>query len=184
MIRSCSPGRKCDSGSNRLRRFQVDVVISGYEPVFIANMPSNAFCEIYLQLTWHTKSHCAILRGSVEARVHGFLRARIADTPEAFVYEIGGIEDHVHLAVRIGPSLKISDWIGELKGSSTHYLNRHLRRRIPFVWQRGYGAVSFGKKDLPFVVDYIRRQKEHHRGARIFDRLERIHAGTPAPDHG
>ena len=169
MIRSGSPARKREVGSQRLRRFQVGVVISGYEPVFIADMPSNAFCEIYLHLTWHTKSHCAVLRGSVEDRVHGFLRARIAETPEAFIYEVGGIDDHVHLAVRIGPSLKISDWIGELKGSSTHYLNRHLRRRIPFAWQRGYGAVSFGKKDLPFVVDYIRRQKEHHRRARTFD---------------
>ncbi len=147
-------------------------------------MSSDAFSEIYLHLTWHTKSHCAILRGSVEKRVHGFLRARIVQTPGAFIYEIGGIEDHVHVAVRIGPSLRISDWIGELKGSSTHSLNRRLRRRIPFAWQSGYGAVSFGKKDLPFVVDYIQRQKEHHRRGRTFDRLERINRPTSGRDHG
>ena len=147
-------------------------------------MSSNAFSEIYLHMTWHTKSHSAILRGSVEKRVHGFLRARMAATPGVFFFEIGGIEDHVHVAVRIGPSLRISDWIGELKGSSTHYLNRCLRRRIPFAWQSGYGAVSFGKKDLPFVVDYIQRQKEHHRRGQIFDRLERITTHNTGPDHG
>jgi len=136
------------------------------------------------RLTWHTRSHCAVLRGSVEDRVHGFLRARIAETPESFIYEVGGIDDHLPLAVRISPSLKLSDWIGELNGSSAHYLNRHLRRRIPFAWQRGYGAVSFGKKDFPFVVDYIRRQKEHHRRAGTFDRLERISPGSTGPDHG
>jgi len=27
----------------------------------------------------------------------------------------------------------------------------------------GYGAASFGTKDLEWVVDYIRKQKEHHK---------------------
>jgi hypothetical protein len=34
--------------------------------------------------------------------------------------------------------------------------------------------VSFGTKDLKWVVDYINNQKEHHRTGKIYDRLERI----------
>ncbi len=33
-------------------------------------MASQVFSEIYLHLTWHTKSHCAILRGPVEGQIH------------------------------------------------------------------------------------------------------------------
>jgi hypothetical protein len=41
-------------------------------------------------------------------------------------------------------------------------------------WQRGFGVVSFGKKQLPWVLQYIARQKEHHAAGRLQPRLERV----------
>jgi hypothetical protein len=35
-------------------------------------------------------------------------------------------------------------------------------RRSAFAWQLGYGAFSVSKSNVPEVVDYIRRQEEHH----------------------
>ncbi len=29
--------------------------------------------------------------------------------------------------------------------------------------RRGYGIVSFGTKDLQWVIDYVLNQKEHHK---------------------
>jgi hypothetical protein len=43
-------------------------------------------------------------------------------------------------------------------------------------WQRGYGVVSFGKRNLPWVSQYIAQQKEHHARQGVVDRLERITA--------
>jgi hypothetical protein len=40
-------------------------------------------------------------------------------------------------------------------------------------WQTGYGVVSFGTKDLPWVVSYVRNQKEHHAKGTIVGRLEK-----------
>ena len=34
--------------------------------------------------------------------------------------------------------------------------------------------VTFGTKDLPWVVQYIRNQKQHHASGQVHDRLERI----------
>jgi hypothetical protein len=34
--------------------------------------------------------------------------------------------------------------------------------------------VSFGKRDLPWVVGYIKGQRENHAAGRTEDRLERI----------
>jgi putative transposase len=48
-------------------------------------------------------------------------------------------------------------------------VNRHL-----LDWQDGYGVVSFGTKDLPWIVEYIQNQKEHHAKGTIRDRLERF----------
>ncbi len=62
---------------------------------------------------------------------------------------------------------------GKLKGASAHHVNHRLINRRTFGWQTGYGVVSFGAKDLPWVVEYIQRQKEHHADGKTHDRLER-----------
>jgi hypothetical protein len=41
-------------------------------------------------------------------------------------------------------------------------------------WQRGFGVVSFGKKQLPWVKEYIANQKEHYAAGKTHLRLERV----------
>jgi len=41
-------------------------------------------------------------------------------------------------------------------------------------WQAGYGIVTFGMKDLKWVVDYTHNQKEHRSKGTFVDRLERV----------
>jgi len=98
------------------------------------------------------------------------------------VHAIGGVADHIHLAVTIPPTLNLSDWIGELKGASAHFINHEICNRKTLEWQTGYGVVSFGTKDLPWVVQYIQQQKEHHARGAVQDRLERIERVVGAAD--
>jgi hypothetical protein len=48
------------------------------------------------------------------------------------------------------------------------------RKQKVLEWQAGYGVVSFGTGDLPWVIEYVRNQREHHARATVHDRLERI----------
>lgn len=106
---------------------------------------------------------------------------RQAETPGAFVHEIGGIETHVHMAVSIRPTLLISEFIGQLKGGSSHDVNQAIGRNQKVIeWQAGYGVVSFGTRDMPWVVEYIRNQREHHARGTVHERLERITQEEPA----
>jgi hypothetical protein len=75
----------------------------------------------------------------------------------------------------VEPAITPSELVGELKGYSSHEVNRRLGmgRKI-LEWQSGYGVVSFGTRDMPWVCDYVKRQKEHHAAGRAFERLERI----------
>jgi hypothetical protein len=69
----------------------------------------------------------------------------------------------------------ISDFIGQLKGGSSHDVNQAMGRGQKVLeWQTGYGVVSFGTRDLEWVKEYIRNQREHHARGTIHDRLERI----------
>ena len=111
----------------------------------------------------------------VETQTHHYLRGRLINTPGAFVHEVGGTENHVHVVVSITPTILISDLIGQLKGASAHEINQKLGSgRKVLEWQTGYGVVSFGTKDLEWVKAYVRNQKQHHARGTMEDRLERI----------
>jgi len=71
---------------------------------------------------------------------------------------------------------QIAEWIGALKGASAHHLNHNVMARPIFAWQAGYGVVTFGQKDLPFVEEYVRNQRARHAEGRLYHRLEQIEA--------
>lgn len=117
----------------------------------------------------------------VEKVVHHYLRGRCINTSGVFIHEIGGIETHVHLAISITPTVLISELVGQLKGASSHDANHQFGRKV-LAWQTGYGVVRFGTRDLPWVLDYIRNQRQRHGRGHVEDRLERITEIETAPE--
>jgi len=136
-------------------------------------MSRKAYSEINLHIVWHVKDDAPVLRDEIETQVHRNLRGQALNEPGVFLHEIGGTDDLVHLVVTIPPTVLISEWIGQLKGSSSHYINHHIANRKVLEWQSKYGVVSFGTKDLLWVVDYVRNQRVHHAQGKTHLRLER-----------
>jgi REP element-mobilizing transposase RayT len=144
-------------------------------------MSRNFYSEINLHITWHTKQSSPLLTPPVEAVVHHYLRGRCINTPGVYIHEIGGTETHVHLCITVPPTLLVSDFIGALKGSSSHEANQKLGRKV-LHWQTGYGVVSFGTGDLKWVMAYAANQKERHARRKTVDRLECIAHPQARPD--
>ncbi len=44
--------------------------------------------------------------------------------------------------------------------------------RSSLNWQRGYGVVSFAKRNLPGLLKYVTCQKEHHKAGTVRPTLE------------
>jgi REP element-mobilizing transposase RayT len=137
-------------------------------------VPRNSYSEIYLHITWHTKGNQPVLVDEIEQQLHRYLKERAMRSSGVFVHAIDGVADHVHMAVSVPPTINISEWIGDLKGASAHFINAEICNRKTLEWQTGYGVVAFGAKDLPWVIEYVRNQKKHHAQGQVHDRLERI----------
>ena len=133
-------------------------------------MSTRSYAEINLHITWHTKDNLPFITQGMEPDLWAFIKDRIVIMPNVYFHAIGGIHDHLHLAGSFYPPFEIDRWVGEIKGASSHEFGKSLQ------WQKGYGVVSFGTKDLKWVVDYINSQKERHRSGRVSERLERIAA--------
>ena len=93
-----------------------------------------------------------------------------------FIHFINSMDDHIHLAVSIPPKIAIADFVKFVKGSSAHFVNRELNFLVPFVWQRGYGVLSFGQKNLNTILAYIQNQKSHHTSGTTISYLEQDNA--------
>jgi len=145
-------------------------------------MSSHVYHEIFLHFNWHTKNNQPLLTGDLEVRTHAELKQKCRRIKGAYLQGIGGTDDHVHLAISIEPFVTISELVQELKGASSFEVNKGMGHKA-LEWQRGYGVVSFGKRNLDWVLDYVHRQREHHASGRVVERLEACES-PESPDAG
>lgn len=136
-------------------------------------MSATVYSEINFHITWHTKNSVPMITHKIEDRLFRYLTHKIIESPGAHLHAIGGTETHIHIAASLEPNILVSDWVGKLKGSSSHYINHEVHPKS-LEWQRGYGIVTFGTRDIEWVIAYVRNQKEHHRNGTVHNRLEKI----------
>ncbi|MBI4790272.1 MAG: IS200/IS605 family transposase [Chloroflexi bacterium] len=143
-----------------------------------------AYWRLFYHITFATKNREPMISTDIEREFHGYLVGK-SQALGAIVYAVDGIQDHVHVAASVPPKIAIADFVGQVKGAASFHIN-HLPTRppTPFDWQRGYGVVSFGQKDLDRVIAYVRNQKEHHRCGDVIAGLERDDELDDAPQVG
>jgi putative transposase len=90
------------------------------------------------------------------------------------LHAVGGVEDHIHVLVSLTPGTLVADVAKNLKGASSHYINRESGLDTTLYWQDGYGVVTLRDSEIPRVARYIKNQKEHHCGGKLSDALERL----------
>jgi len=118
------------------------------------------YWRLYYHITWATKNRYPFLTPEIEPLVYPLLIAKARELG-AVVYAINGVVDHIHIAAAVPPRIALSEWVQQLKGSSSRVINLNAEEFV-LKWQPGYGIVSLGQKNLQTVVNYILRQKEHH----------------------
>src|SRR5438874_11153795 len=109
-------------------------------------MSTRAYSEINLHFTWHVKGSLPIISAEIGPGLYRYIRSYSLQSKGLIFHEIGGTETHVHIAVTIPPTLLISDWIGKIKGASSHYVNHKLANRKLLDWQTGYGVVILARR--------------------------------------
>jgi REP element-mobilizing transposase RayT len=130
----------------------------------------NTYWEAYYHFVWSTHERAPAITEELEPHLFRYIRHKCRELG-AVVHALNGMPDHIHLAASVPPRLAVSDFIHDVKGSSSRFVNdRHGGHE--FHWQEGYAVLTFGKRDLSAVVRYIVRQKEHHRTGKLSPDME------------
>ena len=87
---------------------------------------------------------------------------------------IGGMPDHVHLAVRVPATVAPFKLMNQVKGVSSALVRKQLLSGELFGWQDGYAVFSFSRSHRERVVAYIRCQERHHATGELWKEWEQI----------
>jgi putative transposase len=117
---------------------------------------------LLIHVIFSTKDRAPIINSSVCPALHAYL-ATVARNAGCECYRVGGVADHVHLAIRLSRTITIAHLVVELKTSSSKWIKTQSSALERFAWQHGYGAFSVGPSDLDGLRAYIDGQEEHHR---------------------
>ena len=129
------------------------------------------FWRLYYHIVWATKNREPLIQDEWRAELYKVMVAK-AQQLGARVYALGGTADHVHLVASVPPKVALSAFVGQVKGSSSHFANGELGLPYTFAWQPQFGVMSFGQKRLGQVVAYVRNQEAHHEDATDIALLE------------
>ena len=126
---------------------------------------------LFVHLIWATWNRLPLLTGEMERRVYRCLEDTCRELG-AEVLALGGVEDHVHMVVRMPATLAVADLVKRLKGASSHLATHEIAPDDFFKWQGGYAAFTASIRLLPALCDYVRRQKEHHQAGTLIRAYE------------
>jgi len=132
-----------------------------------------SYYRLFYHFVWGTKNREPSILPEFESELHSIIAAKAIELG-GIVHAVGGVKEHVHLAVTVPPKISLSRFIGEVKGNSSHAINHAVFPHHNFYWQNEYGVLSFGEKNLASVVNYIRNQKEHHAQGTLIKAMELV----------
>lgn len=136
------------------------------------------YWQLYYHIITATKGRTPCLDAETSRWIFQAIQEKAGDL-DVPVLAVNGVLDHIHLVAAIPPKLAVANFIGQIKGFSSAYLNQYHPLAEHFEWQESYGVFSFDKKRLPFLIDYVENQKTHHQERSTILVLERYEE----PDH-
>jgi len=133
------------------------------------------YWQTFYHLVWGTKNRLPLIDEERDRLIQQSIRVTCLKQ-DAFVFAVGTMPDHVHLAVSIPPTLAVAEFMRLIKGASSHLVNRTSARSAheTFTWQAEYGLFTFGERSLDEIRDYVLNQRKRHEDGSLLPYFERL----------
>jgi putative transposase len=120
------------------------------------------YSQILLHIVFSTKHREAWIKRDSSDRLYSYMGG-IVHAEKGMLYDIGGVEDHIHMYLRWRPDESISNLMRTLKSRSSKWIHDTFPSLQVFAWQEGYSVFSVSKSQETAVKKYIAGQAEHHK---------------------
>jgi REP element-mobilizing transposase RayT len=129
--------------------------------------------QICYHIVFSTKDRQPVLRAQrredLFRYIWGILRNR-----ESHLYRINGTEDHMHILSSLHPTVSPADLVKDVKTGSSLWIKKEAIFRMFSHWQDGYAAFTHSKREIDGLIEYIKRQEEHHRRTTFVEEYRKL----------
>lgn len=133
----------------------------------------STFTQILYHIVFSTKHREPVLARDNRAALFKFIWGVIKNK-NCHLYRINGVEDHLHIATHIHPSVSLADLVRDIKVSSALFIKEQSLFPDFSNWQKGYGAFTYSLSDKDKLISYIKNQEEHHNSIKFVDEYKAL----------
>ncbi|MBI3248445.1 MAG: IS200/IS605 family transposase [Deltaproteobacteria bacterium] len=123
---------------------------------------AHSFANLLTHLIFSTKGRFPQIDQDLKPQLTAYMGGIIREL-HGIALLIDGTRDHVHLLVRLPPTIALANVLRVLKANSSRWVHKRWPARADFAWQTGYGAFSVSQSNATAVLRYIANQEQHHR---------------------
>ena len=127
--------------------------------------------EMYVHIVWATWDRQPWIDSGFEHPVYAVVEAE-CHRLGCQVMAIGGVQDHVHVVVRMHATVALAELVKQMKGVSSHLVRNEVAPGSGFRWQGSYGAFSVSRTHLNSVRSYVLNQKTRHQKRQLWNEWE------------
>lgn len=129
--------------------------------------------SILYHIIWTTRGRKPVMKKEGRRDLFNYIFG-ILKNKNCHVYRINGLDDHLHIAIALHPSVSLSSLIKDLKIACGMMIKSKKIYEGFEGWQDGYAAFTHGYSSLDTLVNYIKNQEEHHKKVSFLEEYIRL----------
>src|SRR5262245_32584798 len=133
----------------------------------------SSYRQIYYQIVFGTKHRLPTITESHCTELYRYISG-IVKKKNCKLYRINGVEDHIHIFSDLHPTICLSDNVKDIKIASSIWMKANGNFPKFEAWQEGYGAFTYSIREKDMIINYIKKQKEHHKKESFYDEFKRL----------
>jgi len=133
----------------------------------------STYRQIFYQVVFGTKHRKPTINRDHDEELYKYIWG-IIKNKNCKLYRINGVEDHIHIMSDLHPSLRLSDYVKDIKVATSLWMKESGKFPAFEGWQEGYGAFTYSIREKDKIINYIKNQKEHHQSENFYDEYKRL----------
>ncbi len=122
----------------------------------------STYTQILYQIVFSTKNRERTLIAERRKELFKYIWG-ILQNNNCHLYQMNGVEDHLHILTHLHPSVALADLVKDIKLASSKFIKEENIFPNFHGWQDGYGAFTYSIDRKEILIKYIKNQEEHHR---------------------
>ncbi|MCD4794974.1 MAG: IS200/IS605 family transposase [Bacteroidales bacterium] len=120
------------------------------------------YTQILYQIVFSTKNREKALIKDHREKLFRYIWG-ILKNKKCILYQINGVDDHIHIATHVHPTVAVASLVKDIKVSSSDWIKGQGLFPKFEAWQVGYGAFTYSVNEKKALINYIKKQEAHHK---------------------